>query len=156
MPALFFFFMSMPDVSSLLLSHGIKPTANRIMVAQAIAEAGRPVCLAELDDILDTVDKSNIFRALTLFRESRLVHTIEDETGALHYEMCHCHIHEGRHPDEIDADDDLHIHFFCRVCHRMTCLSGLPIPPVGLPDGYEALSATFIVKGVCPDCRGRG
>lgn len=127
------------------------------MVAQAIADAGRPVCLSEIEQILDTVDKSNIFRALTLFRESRLVHTIEDETGALHYEMCHGHSYEGCHGqclvDHLDADDDLHVHFYCRVCHKMTCLTGLPIPPVVLPEGFEAVSASFIVKGVCPDCR---
>lgn len=130
------------------------------MVAQAIAEAGRPVCLSDLEQVLDTVDKSNIFRTLTLFRESRLVHTIEDETGALHYEMCHGHSHEGRHGlclvDHLDADDDLHVHFYCRVCHKMTCLTGLPIPPVVLPEGFEAISASFIVKGVCPDCRKQG
>lgn len=152
--------MPTSDIPLLLTSHGIKPTANRIMVAQAIAEAGRPVCLSELEQILDTVDKSNIFRTLTLFRESRLVHTIEDETGALHYEMCHGHSHEGCHGqclvDQLEADDDLHVHFFCRVCHRMTCLTGLPIPPVVLPEGFEAISASFIVKGVCPDCRKQG
>lgn len=149
--------MPTSDTTQLLASHGIKPTANRIMVAQAIAEAGRPVCLSELEQILDTVDKSNIFRTLTLFRESRLVHTIEDETGALHYEMCHGHSHDGCHGqclvDHLDADDDLHVHFYCRECHKMTCLTGLPIPPVVLPDGFEAVSASFIVKGVCPDCR---
>lgn len=150
--------MSTPDVSLILAAHGIKPTANRIMVAQAIAEAGRPVCLTELEDILETVDKSNIFRALTLFRESRLVHTIEDETGALHYELCHGHAHcDGHCPaDELDADDDLHVHFFCRACHKMTCLTGLPIPQIALPDGFEALSASFIVKGICPECQKRG
>lgn len=151
--------MATPDLATLLSFHGIKPTANRIMVAQAIAEAGRPVCLTELEDILETVDKSNIFRALTLFRENRLVHTIEDETGALHYEMCHGHCHcqdecDGHcHCHDFDSDDDLHVHFFCRVCHRMTCLESLPIPSVSLPDGFEAASASFIIKGVCPDCR---
>lgn len=151
--------MTTPDIPLILTSHGIKPTANRIMVAQAIAEAGRPVCLSELEQILDTVDKSNIFRTLTLFRESSLVHAIEDETGALHYEMCHGHSHAKCHDQcpgsNIDSDDDLHVHFFCRVCHRITCLTGLPIPHVDLPDGFEALSASFIVKGVCPDCRNK-
>lgn len=147
--------MQTTDIADLLTRHGIKPTANRIMVAQSIAQAGRPVCLAELEQILETVDKSNIFRALTLFRESRIVHTIEDETGALHYEMCqgHCDgVCDGQCRD-LESDDDLHVHFFCRVCHRMTCLTGLPIPAVDLPDGFEAASASFIVKGVCPDCR---
>ena len=147
--------MSTSLMAGMLASHGIRPTANRIMVAQFIAEAARPVCLADIEDALESVDKSNIFRALTLFREARLVHVIEDETGVLHYELCHAQPAEDdghRDHDDVDDDEDLHVHFFCRVCRRMTCLHDIRIPPVELPGGYEAASATFIVKGVCPDC----
>ncbi len=146
------------EIERLLSRHGIKPTANRLMVANVIAQADRPLCLADIEALLDTVDKSNIFRALTLFRENRIVHTIEDETGSLHYELCQGHCHEGV-DDGCDAcgiedDEDLHIHFYCRSCHQMTCLPSLHIPTVDLPEGYEAKSATFIIKGICPKCKG--
>lgn len=143
----------------LLSRHGIKPTANRLMVVEAIAGADRPLCLADIEVLLDTVDRSNIFRALTLFRENNLVHTIEDETGSLHYELCQGHCHEEGDgvcdACGIDDDEDLHIHFYCRSCHKMTCLPALHIPAVDLPEGYVAKSATFIIKGVCPQCKGQ-
>ncbi len=146
------------EIERLLSRHGIKPTANRLMVANIIAQADRPLCLADIEALLDTVDKSNIFRALTLFRENRIVHTIEDETGSLHYELCQGHCHEGVDGGcdacGIEDDEDLHIHFYCRSCHQMTCLPALHIPTVELPEGYEAKSATFIIKGICPKCKG--
>ena len=59
---------------SLLEEHGIKPTANRIVVVRALASSMLPQSLAELERRIGTIDKSNIFRALTLFREYHLVH----------------------------------------------------------------------------------
>ncbi len=134
------------EIERLLVEHDIRPTGNRILVAQALCQAGRPLCLADVEMVLETIDKSNIFRALTLFREHRLVHTIEDETGSLHYEICACHADE--------RDEDLHVHFYCRRCHQMTCLPAVAIPPISLPEGFEAETVTYIVKGICPDCRG--
>jgi len=29
----------------------------------------------------------------------------------------------------------------------------IPLPKVELPEGFAAESATYLVKGVCPDCR---
>ena len=59
----------------LLEEHGVKPTPNRLLVARALAGSHhRPLSLKELEERLETIDKSNIFRALTVFREARLVH----------------------------------------------------------------------------------
>ena len=128
----------------LLASHGVRPTSNRIVVVRALALSARPLTLAELEEKLLSVDKSGIFRALTLFRERHLVHTIEDGSGALRYELCHSH---GG-----DDDDDLHVHFFCENCHRTFCLDGVSVPQVGVPPGFVATSASHIVKGICPEC----
>jgi len=53
----------------LLEEHDIKPTANRIVVVRALATSMQPQSLAELERKICTIDKSNIFRALSLFRE---------------------------------------------------------------------------------------
>lgn len=142
--------MAHTDIAGLvaaLEAHDIRPTGNRLLVARALSGAGRPLCLADLEALLDTVDKSNIFRTLTLFRDRHLVHTIEDESGSLHYEICASHSEQD--------DDDLHVHFYCRNCHQMTCLTALSIPPIELPSGYEADAMTYVVKGICPHCRAR-
>ena len=44
----------------LLESHGVKPTANRIVIARALAAAGRPMSMTELETVVETIDKSNV------------------------------------------------------------------------------------------------
>ena len=130
---------------ALLTEHGIKPTANRIVVAKTLADAQRPLSLSELEYQILSIDKSGIFRALTLFREHHLVHVIEDGGDGVRYELCHSH--NGH-----DSDDDQHVHFYCERCHRTFCLSDTPIPTIVLPDGYQLQSINYMVKGICPDC----
>jgi Fur family ferric uptake transcriptional regulator len=61
----------------LLQKHAIKPTANRIVLVKALSDIDRPMSLSELEDIILTIDKSNIFRALGIFKEHHLVHVID-------------------------------------------------------------------------------
>ena len=68
--------MNENESADLLARHGIKPTANRIVVAKTLAKEDRPLSLSELERKIMTIDKSGIFRALTLFRDHHLVHAI--------------------------------------------------------------------------------
>ncbi len=139
--------MTMDEKScvELLLHHGVKPTANRIVVVKALAAASRPMSLSELEYAILTIDKSGVFRALTLFREHHLVHVIEDGGDGVRYELCRSH--------DAHNDDDLHVHFYCEHCRRTYCLEDIGIPDVQLPEGFEMSSVNFIVKGRCPHCR---
>ena len=136
--------MSEEKSTQLLELHGIKPTANRIVIVKALAAASRPLSLAELEQKILSIDKSNIFRALNIFKETRLVHVIESIEGAK-YELCHSH-----HPNH---DEDLHPHFYCERCQRTFCLDGVGVPQVAVPQGFLVNSANYILKGVCPNCR---
>jgi Fur family ferric uptake transcriptional regulator len=131
----------------LLEEHDIKPTANRIMVVEALASSMLPQSLAELERRIQTIDKSNIFRALTLFREQHLVHTIEGGNDGTRYELCHSHSH--------DHDDDQHPHFYCEQCHETYCLDYTEVPEVRLPEGFTMSSSNMMIKGVCPHCQKR-
>ena len=130
---------------SLLEEHGIKPTANRIVVVRALASSMLPQSLAELERRIGTIDKSNIFRALTLFREYHLVHAIEGISDGTKYELCHSHSQEH--------DDDQHPHFFCEVCQRTYCLDSLEVPDPELPPGFEMHHYNIMIKGICPHCQ---
>lgn len=128
----------------LLQQHGIKPTSNRILVVKALAVEDNPSSLTELEEKLVSVDKSGIFRALVLFRDHHLVHTIEDGEGGIRYELCLS--------DNEDNDDDMHVHFYCEKCHKIFCLYDTPIPHVELPQGFSRESANYVVKGICAEC----
>ena len=60
----------------LLDKRDIQPTAIRILVLRTMMQAGRSVSLLDLETMLDTVDKSTIFRTLTLFLSHHLIHSI--------------------------------------------------------------------------------
>ncbi len=137
--------LSQQECEELLTEHGIKPTANRIVVAKELAAAERPMSLTELEYKILSIDKSGVFRTLALFREHHLVHVIEDGGDGVRYELCHSH-------DGHEHDDDQHVHFFCEECHRTFCISDMPIPPVSLPNGYTLTSINYMAKGLCPEC----
>lgn len=132
---------------SLLLHKGVKPTANRILVLRALQKAAQPVSLSDLEAKLLTMDKSSIFRVLTLFLAHDVVHSFEDGRGILHYELCGC---EG-----LCDHSDGHIHFYCETCHRSFCMEDLELPHFDLPTGFAAHSSSFVIKGECPRCARR-
>ena len=131
----------------LLEEHDIKPTANRILVVKALVSSMQPLSLAELERRIMTIDKSNVFRALSLFREHHLVHAIEGSGEGTRYELCHSHDHEH--------DEDIHPHFYCEACQKTYCLDYTEVPEVQLPKGFEQKSSNLMIKGICPDCQSK-
>ena len=136
--------MTDTELISLLEDHGVRVTANRMLIVRALDAAGRPLSMTELEDALESVDKSVVFRSLQQFRENGLVHVLEDSGEGARYELCRSH--GGVH------DDDLHVHFYCEKCRRTFCLEDTPIPPVSVPAGYDVHSVNYLIKGICPDC----
>ena len=129
----------------ILLEHGIRPTANRLLLVKVLSKAEHPLTMKELEDLVDTIDKSNIFRTLSLFRDQHLVHVLQDGADAVRYELSHSH--------EEDHDDDLHAHFYCERCRQTFCLNDIPVPQVDLPKGYRMNTINYLIKGICPNCQ---
>ena len=127
--------MEPTDITIHLAHKGVKPTANRILVLQALRASGKPMCLSDLEEALWTLDKSSIFRVLTLFLEHDIVHAFEDGRGILNYELC---TNEG-----VCNLSDAHIHFYCQSCQQS----------LHLPEGFSPHSISFVIKGECPQCR---
>ena len=129
-----------------LRNAGIRVTAVRLLIWRTMHKQFAGIFnLADLEEALPTVDKSTLFRTLTLFNDSHLIDAIDDGSGSQKY-CLRC------------ADDPLsgvrHVHFNCRVCHRTVCLTDVTLPEVTLPEGYTAEDIEYVVKGVCPKCRG--
>ncbi len=139
--------MENSDVIKLLEHKGVKATANRILVVKALATAKRPMSLSQMEDSLSEMDKSSIFRVLSLFQENDIVHTFEDGRGILNYELC---AHDG-----LCNHTDSHIHFYCEACKQSFCLEDLPLPKLNLPEGFTQHSISFVIKGECPACHKR-
>lgn len=136
----------MPDnrIEQRLTHRGVKLTAMRLLVYEQLEQARQPLSLRELEDRMQTADRSTIFRTLALLQQHHLVHSIEDGSGVLKYEVCHGH-------DECTIDDQ-HTHFYCQRCHRTFCFHETRIPQVDLPEGFQMYSINYMVKGLCPNC----
>lgn len=122
----------------------IRPTAARLLILREMTRGNEAVSLPDLERYLPNLDKSTISRTLSLFLLHRLIHAIDDGSGALKYAVC---------SDDCDCTvDDEHTHFFCTSCHRTFCLTHLHVPVVPLPDGFVLSSVNYVLKGLCPQC----
>ncbi|MCM1151639.1 MAG: transcriptional repressor [Alistipes sp.] len=137
--------MGNDEIVKMLEQAGIKPTSNRILVLRTILESDRPSSLTDLETKLLSLEKSSVFRVLTLLLEHGVVHAVEDGRGIVKYEIC-----RGKGSCTID---DLHAHFYCESCHQVFCFETIHTPVVDLPDGFDVHSINYMVKGVCPQCK---
>lgn len=133
-------------LEEMLRRAGVKISAGRILILRVLAQAHRPLAAQDIEHSLQTVDRSSITRALTLFASHRLIHIVDDGSGASKYELCTRTTHR---------DSDLHPHFHCMECGTTFCLESSEIPPVDLPIGFVPETANYVIKGTCADCARR-
>ena len=130
-----------------LQNSGIRPTAIRRMIWNIIRhETDGVFSLSDLEEVLPTVDRSTLFRALTVFSDAHLLHNVDDGSGIQKYCVCH-------HDDTRRCMG--HVHLTCRICHRTFCLTNITIPPVPIPEGFITEETEYLVKGICSHCAGK-
>jgi len=133
------------STAELLEQKQVKPTAMRKLVLDVLRNNPQAISLLEIEQQLDHVDRSTIFRTLKTFREKCIIHKIDDGTGAMKFALCSegCSCNLG----------DLHAHFYCNKCGQTTCLKDHLIEHPVLPDGFSFESANYVIKGICAACR---
>lgn len=136
--------MDSKEIIERLQHKGIRPTANRILVYDTLARQTTPLSIKDIETLILSMDKSSIFRVMTLFIEHDVVHTFENGRGIVNYELC-------GESGKCDHHDN-HIHFYCEVCGRSFCMEDAHIPEHRLPDGFHPHSFSFVIKGECPNC----
>lgn len=128
-----------------ILTHsGIRPTAIRLMVLKELIRYGHAVTLADMEQRLPTLDRSTLFRTLTLFVKHQLLHETDNGCGSKLFCLCECH-HKHHHTP--------HVHFTCTTCHETYCIKEIDISMLPKPEGYEVEEINLVMKGVCPKCK---
>jgi len=134
----------MKETDNKLTMRNIKPTAMRELVLKVLSEQDKAISLAELEQKFDNADKTTLYRTLKTFEENKLIHCIDDGTGAVKYalckETCQCH------------PEDLHVHFLCTKCQQTYCLTDISIPSIALPVNFKLETINMVVKGICSNC----
>lgn len=135
----------MEKVETILHNKNVRPTAMRLLVYRTLTENPSAISLTDLENLLETADRTTLYRTIKTFEEQGVVHPIEDGTGVTKYALCTAYCNAGEHKD-------LHLHFHCSVCEETTCLTDYSIPKISLPNGYIAQDVNFMVSGVCKNC----
>lgn len=128
----------------ILESRNIKPTSGRILILKAMRGFDWAFTLSDLENALESVDKSTISRTIHLFHDHQLIHSFDDGSGSVKYSTCNsdcnCRI------------DDLHAHFYCNYCKKAFCLNNIRVPQFELPPNVETESVNLVIKGYCGKC----
>ena len=136
--------MNHQDIEKIFQEAGIRPTPIRLEIYNYLAQLGDTFSLSNLEDSLLDIDKSTIFRTLTLFQEHHLIHGIDYAGGALKYCLC-------RNSGQCEEEEN-HCHFYCRNCGKTYCLDNHLEVNFPMPEGFRAEQINYVVKGICPDC----
>ena len=133
------------NIDTILNNRNIKPTSMRELVLKVLSEQKAAISLTDLEQAFEKADRITLYRTLKTFEANKLIHRIDDGSGAIKYalclEDCQCEL------------DDLHVHFYCVKCKQTYCLNEIKIPEIKLPTNFELESVNMIVKGVCSNCK---
>ena len=135
----------MQDVERLLRENGLRVTAQRLAVMDAVS--ARPHATA--DDLaadvragIGSISRQAVFDTLGVLTDRGLIRRIQPARSAARYE---------------DRVDDNHHHLVCRDCDRVVdvdCAAGhRPCLDVDDDFGFEIDEAEVIYWGLCPGCR---
>ncbi|WP_035756521.1 Fur family transcriptional regulator [Hugenholtzia roseola] len=131
----------------LLQRHQLRKTPCRLAVLEIFINENVALSHQNIEDSVgNTFDRVTIYRTLTTFEESGILHRVLDDSGQSKYALCREHCQADAHQDE-------HLHFKCKVCQNIYCLSNVPKPTYVVPKGYLVEDATFLLRGICSVCQ---
>jgi|APEBP8051073058_1049385.scaffolds.fasta_scaffold00347_25 Fur family ferric uptake transcriptional regulator len=140
--------MSTKQVNAVLKNKNLRITPARTSVLQIFLRESSALSHADIEKKLGTdLDRVTLYRTLSSFLESGLIHKVPDEAGVQRFAYCNHdhHEHEGEHIHT-------HVHFNCNACAKTFCLDDIHIPPVNLPMGFTQAESVYLVKGICNSC----
>ena len=71
------------DIKTVLKKLGVTPTPVRLLVYKCLKGSLHPLSLNEIEEKLETVDKSSVSRTLNLFRIKHIVLYFDDGSGSV-------------------------------------------------------------------------
>lgn len=129
----------MESSEKFLRESGIRPTSTRVLIWEKINEVPFAFSLTDIENLIPDIDRSTIFRTLVVFEEHHLLHSIADGSGALKYCVA-------------KSEEEQHVHITCNICHHTYCCKSLLVPKVEVPEGFQVIETSYVIKGICLEC----
>lgn len=135
--------MRYSKIKDILKTHKLRVTTVRVDVLEFFIRKNKTLSFKDLETEFTDFDRVTLYRTLSSFTDSGVLHKIPDDSGFATYGLCHdtCSSEDHNHD---------HMHFKCNECGNIECLE-LNIPPVKVP-GYQVTEANLILKGICINC----
>src|SRR5690554_2972735 len=132
------------ELEQKLKKRAIHPTAMRLLVLKKLQSSEHALDLNELESSFDQADKTTLYRTLKKFEKNKLVHSIDDGSGAVKYAVCdeNCEC----------LPEQAHLHFHCIHCGSTFCMKEIGLPQVSLPKNFKPQELSLVVKGICDRC----
>lgn len=133
------------NIADLLKEKGLKKSAQRVAILQALQERRAPLAEEEIKrEMGEMYDRVTFYRTMQVLEAAGIIHRIVVDNTTTEYALNN---EREEHP--------AHVHFYCTLCHRLTCLPEVPLQAYALPEGYRQESCSVLIKGICPACSGR-
>lgn len=133
------------NVTDLLKKNGLKKSAQRVALVNILLKHRRPLTEEDMKSELGEVyDRVTFYRTMQMLVSVGIVHRIVVDNTTVEYAL------------STEEDEHAHVHFYCKVCHAVTCMKEVPVYHYQLPDGYRQEECEVVIKGVCPTCAAQG
>lgn len=127
---------------ALLQKHCLKKTKLRLALLNCFIKAKHAQSYAAIKKSLGVeIDKSTLYRNLSVFEQAGIIHRINDQSGVAKYAFGKAHGHDGNHA-----------HFVCENCQMVYCMEDAMTTQISVPKGFKKKAVQTIVKGICSDC----
>ena len=134
-------------ISELLKSKGLKKTPIRIEMLELFLNHEFALSARDITDKLTAGhDRVTIYRALSSFEESGILHRASEDGQGVRYA-----IFNEQHSEEPYAEK--HAHFICDKCHKTFCLGNVEIPKIEVSDDFLVDRINFTLSGTCKSCK---
>ena len=127
---------------ALLDQKGLKKTKLRLELVRHFKSSKHAQSYSDLKQALGgNVDKSTLYRNLSVFEEVGLIHGINDHTGVTKYAL-----------GALPSTGHEHAHFVCDYCETVYCVKGTTHHQLDVPKGFKAKNVQTIIRGTCANC----
>ena len=133
------------EIINLLKQNALSVTESRKKVLALFLKSKGALEHSSIEKSAGALDRVTIYRTLQCFMEKGLIHTIPSDDNSIKYALCEssCKC----------TPEFTHAHFHCNNCNQTFCLRNIHLPEINLPKNFEVEQSSFILKGICDQCK---
>ena len=129
-----------------LSNYGLRNTAFRKKLLKLFQDSEETLTVEYIKDKIGRKnDKVTIYRALSKFEKSGLIHQVPDKNNLSRYALCNSECNPSNHIHQ-------HAHFICNHCDNTLCIEEIDFPKIKKMKGFKFKKIELIIQGSCPKC----